>query len=195
MSKYKKLKYTLNPFQLKNEDVLKSNKEFLITKPFTFHGTKKDNLDKILKEGLKPSGGVYGTFVYTKLTPNKTLYSNLGTDSIVIIDTYGYMNENEEEDFPFVYDIKKDWILFPNQINESNILGIIKYIKNENIVDPVVYEDPSFQNSFFIFAGDLNYGNKLFNKKVNQIAKELFEKKYGLYTKIKIKVKHFEKLK
>jgi hypothetical protein len=168
------------------------NKKEIVTKPFVFHGTKKKNLESITRQGLYPSNGVYGTFVYTKLTPNKTLYDHLGTDSIVIIDILDYLKYANKENEPFVYDRKKDWVLFPETIKKSSILAIIEFKEKDGQIEPVLYPSQNkICEKHYIIESDKDV-DKLFNKKVNDLAMELFKSKYGDYFKVKLEIKEYK---
>ncbi len=84
-----------------------------------FHGTSKENLEKILKDQeIKTSHGIYGQGVYTILSPHKALRYG---DSVIIINPKSIekvslrpIKENNRI---------KDWLIITTNIRLEHILG------------------------------------------------------------------------
>ena len=96
----------------------------------TFHGTYSELIESILKEGIKPSHGVYGDGIYTTKSPHKSLEKS-GGDTVIIINPRGY--ENSAYIPKKKSGKEKDWIIFEEQIPPRNIIGVIE-IKEHEII-------------------------------------------------------------
>jgi len=76
--KVNKNNYTLQHTYKNIRKIVKTNTTISVikykeVKPFCFHGLKKEDINLVLQQGLFPTGGVYGTGVYAKLTARKTI--------------------------------------------------------------------------------------------------------------------------